>query len=483
MLETLFMPTIPTYDAVVIGSGPNGLAAAITLAQQGLSVKVFEARETIGGGTRTQERTLPGFQHDVCSAIHPMAAASPFLAALPLGEHGLEWIHPEYPLAHPFDNKPAAVLYRSLFETASELDRDHQAYKRLFTPIVQDWDRLAPQLLAPFSRPPSHPLLMARFGLKALRPARSLAQATFETPRARALFAGLAAHSIMPLDKTATSAIGLVLGAVGHRLGWPLPKGGSQSLALAMASYFESLGGEIETGTKIRSLTQLPASRAVFFDTSPAQVLDIAKDKIPSPYADKLREYRYGAGIFKLDLALQEPVPWKDPACRKAGTVHLGGTLEEIIESEKAMSEGRHPDKPYVLVAQQSLFDKTRAPEGKHTLWAYCHVPNGSERDMTDRILNQIERFAPGFRDLIIGKHSMNTRDMQSYNPNYIGGDINGGMQDITQLFTRPVKLFDPYHIPDTPMYICSASTPPGGGVHGMCGYHAAQSALKREFG
>lgn len=470
------------YDTIVVGSGPNGLAAAVALAQRGLHVKVIEAKETIGGGTRTQELTLPGFHHDVCSAIHPMAVASPYFKTLPLEEHGLEWIYPEYPLAHPLDDEPAVILHSSLDDMQDELGDDAAAYRNLFAPIVHNFDRLVPQLLAPFNPFPATPLLMARFGWHALKSARSLAFSKFEGHRAQALFAGIAAHSILPLEKNISAAIGLVLGSVGHYLGWPLPRGGSHQITKALASYFESLGGEIETGYKVESLDQLASSKTIFFDITPQQVLDIAGPSIPASYAQKLQHFKYGAGVFKLDLALDGPIPWKDKRCRQAGTVHLGGTFDEIAESERAMSNGEYSQRPYVLVAQQSLFDETRAPEGKHAAWAYCHVPNGSTRNMTGPILNQIERFAPGFRDLIIGQHAMNTEDMQSYNANYIGGDINGGLQDITQLFTRPVSLFNPYHIPDTSMYICSSSTPPGGGVHGMCGYHAAMSALKREF-
>lgn len=470
------------YDAIIVGSGPNGLAAAVALAQQGLQVKVLEAAETIGGGTRTQELTLPGFHHDVCSAIHPMAVASPFFKTLPLEEHDLKWIYPEYPLAHPLDDEPAVILHQSLEDMADELGPDSDAYRKLYEPIVRNFDRLAPQLLAPFNPLPDTPLLMARFGWQAIKSARSLAFSAFEGDRARALFAGIAAHSILPLEKNISAAIGLVLGSVGHRLGWPLPRGGSHQITKALASYFESLGGEIETGYRVESLEQLDSAKTVFFDLTPNQVLDIAGSAIPSSYAKKLQNFKYGAGVYKLDLALDGPIPWSDERCQKAGTVHLGGTFDEIADSERAMSNGEHSQKPYVLVAQQSLFDGTRAPEGKHTAWAYCHVPSGSTRDMTEPILSQIERFAPGFRDLIIGQHAMNTEDMQSYNANYIGGDINGGLQDISQLFTRPAGLFNPYHIPDTSMYICSSSTPPGGGVHGMCGYHAALSALKLEF-
>lgn len=467
------------YDAVVIGSGPNGLAAAITMARKGFSVKVFESSDTVGGGTRTKELTLPGFRHDICSAIHPMAKTSPFLRSLPLEEHGVKWIYPEYPLAHPLEGEPAAVLHRSLSDTIASLGDDGRAYQKLFEPVVQNWDKLAPQLLGPLSLIPDHPILMAGFGFKALQSAESLARSTFNTSGAKALFAGLAAHSILPLDKISTSAIGLVLGAVGHVENWPYPEGGSHAITLAMADYLKTLGGEIETGRQITSLEDLPTSKVIFFNTTPAQLLDIAGELVPKKYARKVNRFEYGAGVFKVDLALDEPIPWRDEACKKAGTVHVGGTFEEIVASEQCLENGTHPKNPYVLVAQQSLFDDTRAPEGKHTCWAYCHVPSGSTRDMTEPILNQIERFAPGFRDIIIGKHTMNTRAMHDYNPNYIGGDINGGKQDITQLFTRPAGLFDPYHVPDTNMYLSSSSTPPGGGVHGMCGYHAAQSALK----
>lgn len=467
------------YDAIVIGSGPNGLAAAITLIREGFSVKVIEAADTVGGGTRTKELTLPGFKHDICSAIHPMAKTSPFLRSLPLEEYGLEWVYPEYPLAHPLDDEPAAVLHRSFSETVDSLGDDGNAYQKLFEPLVQNWDRLAPQLLGPLSFIPDTPLLMAKFGLKALQSAEGLALSTFSTARAKALFAGLAAHSILPLDKLSTSAIGLVLGAVGHVENWPYPKGGSHAITRAMADYFRDQGGEIETGRHITSLAELPTSKVILFNTTPLQLLEIAGDVVPSGYAKKLNKFEYGSGVFKIDLALDEPVPWQDEACRKAGTVHVGGTLEQIVSSEQCLENNTHTNKPYVLVAQQSLFDDARAPEGKHTCWAYCHVPSGSTKDMTEPILNQIERFAPGFRDTIIGQHTMNTQAMHGYNPNYIGGDINGGKQDITQLFTRPARLFDPYHVPGTNMYLSSSSTPPGGGVHGMCGYHAAQSVLK----
>lgn len=469
------------YDAIIIGSGPNGLAAAIRLAQAGHAVKIFEKADTVGGGTRTQELTLPGFHHDVCSAIHPMAKASPFLKSLPLNEFGLEWIHPEVPVAHPLDDQPAGALFCSLDETVARLDSDGSTYRSLVTPFVDSWDDLLTDILAPFSPIPHNPLLMARFGFQALRSAENFAD-KFDTKKARAVYGGLAAHGIMPFHKTATAAIGFVFCITTHAVGWPYPRGGSHQITKAMAAYFKSLGGEIETGAEITSLDQLPNSSAVFFNTTPRQILDIAEDKLTHSYAKKLRDYEYGSGVFKLDLALSDPIPWKDEVCRKAGTVHVGGTFEEIAASEKASANGRHPEKPFVLIAQQSLFDKSRAPDEKHTCWAYCHVPNGSTTDMTEPILNQIERFAPGFRDCIIAQHAMNTKAIQAYNPNYIGGDINGGKQDITQLFTRPAGLFDPYHIPNTSMYIASSSTPPGGGVHGMCGFHAAESALQKEF-
>lgn len=471
------------YDAIIVGSGPNGLGAAIELARNGVSVKVYEAEDSIGGGTRTDQLTLPGFHHDICSAIHPLAAGSPFLSELPLEDHGLEWIQPEYPLAHPLDDAPAVLLRRSLEKTAHDLEEDEAAYRKLFEPLTSHWNQLAPQLLAPFTLLPRNPIRMARFGLKALQSAKRLATNEFTGRRARALFAGLAAHSILPLDAAATSAIGLVLGSAGHALGWPLPRGGSHAITRSMASYLRSIGGEIETGTRITSLRQLPGFKALLFDLTPRQVLQIAGTVVPESFARKLDRFEYGAGVFKVDMALDGPIPWRDPNCGKAGTVHLGGTLEEIMDSENTLKTGKHAERPYVLVAQQSLFDPGRAPEGKHTVWAYCHVPNGSMKDMTSAIENQIERFAPGFKDLILERHVMNTADLQNYNANYIGGDINGGKQDLGQLFTRPAGLFDPYHIPDTSLYICSSSTPPGGGVHGMCGFHAARSALKRHFG
>lgn len=467
------------YDAIIIGAGPNGLSAGIQLIKKGLSVKIVEAADTIGGGTRTKELTLPGFHHDVCSAIHPMAAGSPFFRSLPLEQYGLEWIHPEYPVAHPLDDRPAVIFHRSLYQTAHELGKDEKHYRKLFSPLVNHWDDLASDILGPFNLLPAHPLLLGRFGLKALQPAMRLAKHHFKTERARALFGGLAAHGIMPLNKIATSAIGLVMGITGHKVGWPIAKGGSHQITKALASYFRNLGGDVETGIRVSSLEELPDNKVTVFNNTPSQILTISEQALPSAYANKLKSYKYGPGVFKIDIALDGPVPWKDERCREAGTVHLGGTLQEIALSEQQVKQGKCPDQPFVLLAQQSIFDDSRAPDGKHTVWAYCHVPNGHTKNMSEPILQQIERFAPGFRDQILNTHTMNSRELEAYNPNYIGGDIIGGRQDITQLFTRPTGLLDPYHIPKTNLFICSSSTPPGGSVHGMCGYHAAESVLR----
>ena len=470
-----------TYDAIVVGSGPNGLAAAITVAQAGRSVLVVEAKETIGGGARSAEFTLPGYVHDVCSAIHPLGAGSPFFSTLPLSEHGLEWIHPPVCLAHPFDDGSAAMLERSVDATGDGLGRDGRAYRKLMAPLVTDWDKLASQLLGPL-RPPRHPLLLARFGLSAVRSAQGLARALFKDEKARALFGGMAAHSFLRLDRPPSAAFGLVLGASGHAVGWPVPRGGSQSISDALAGYLQSIGGEIVTGNQVESVDELPPARAVLLDVTPRQVVRIAGDRLPGRYRRKLERYRYGPGVFKMDWALDGPIPWKAPECATAGTVHLGGTLDEMAASEQAVWEGKHPEKPLVLLAQQSLFDPSRAPEGMHTAWAYCHVPNGSTLDMTERIESQIERFAPGFRDRILARSVMSTAQLEDYNPNYVGGDINGGIQDFRQLFTRPTLSLTPYSTPARGLYICSSSTPPGGGVHGMCGYHAARAALRKDL-
>jgi phytoene dehydrogenase-like protein len=470
-----------SYDAVVVGSGPNGLAAAITLAQAGLSVIVFEGKSTIGGGMRSAELTLPGFIHDICSAIHPLGMASPFFRKLPLEQHGLEWIQPDVPLAHPLDDGTAILLDRSIEATSQNLGKDSLAYKQLMDPLVANWNDLAEDILAPLHMP-RHPILLGRFGLLGMQSASGLAKRMFENERARALLAGLAAHAIMPLDWLLTGAFGLVLGSLGHFVGWPIPRGGSQTIATALASIFRSLGGEIVTDHYVEDLNSLPPSHVVLLDITPKQLLKIVKNGFSFTYRQKLEKYRYGPGIFKMDWALNHPIPWKAKECLKAGTVHIGGTLQEIAHSEKEVWEGKHPEKPFLLVAQQSLFDHTRAPEKKHTAWAYCHVPNGSTHDMTQHIESQIERFAPGFRDCILATSTRSPLQVEDYNPNYIGGDINGGVQDLYQFLRRPVSWLRPYSTPIKGVYLCSSSTPPGGGVHGMCGYHAACTALRDYF-
>ena len=471
------------YDAVVIGSGPNGLAAAITLAQAGKSVVVFEAQDTIGGGSRTKELTLPGFKHDICSAIHPLGLASPFLRALPLEQYGLKWIQPPAALAHPLDDGTAMLLERSIAATTATLGCDAEAYSRLMTPLVTHWQTLADTLLGPL-RPASlrHPFLLAPFGLQALRSAESLAKQLFRGERARALFAGMAAHSILPLEHSLSAAFGIMLALFGHGVGWPLPQGGSQHIVDALAAHLRSLGGEIVTGVEVTSIAMLPPAHALLFDVTPRQLVRIAGEHLPNGYRRSLERYRYGPGVFKIDYALDGPIPWKAQECLQAGTVHLGGTLPEVMLSERQIGHGIPPEKPFVLLAQQSLFDTTRAPAGKHTVWAYSHIPNGSTFDMTERIDTQIERFAPGFRDRILAKNVIPPTALEHYNANYIGGDINGGVADLLQFFTRPAIRLNPYTTPNKRIYICSSSTPPSGGVHGMCGYYAARAALQRAF-
>jgi phytoene dehydrogenase-like protein len=464
-------------DAVVVGSGPNGLAAAITLAQAGRSVLVLEAADTWGGGLRSAELTRPGFVHDVCSAIHALAKASPCFGALPLEEHGLELVEPPTPLAHPLDDGTAVMLERSVDETAVGLGSDRERYRKLMAPLVAHSEKLVPFLLGR-SPLPRHPVVAARFGLLGLQSAVGLAK-RFEGDRARALLAGLSAHSIQDLRRPPTASFGLALGLFAHMHGWPFVRGGSQRLADALASYFKSLGGEIEVGRSVDSVDDLPKSKVTMLDVTPRQVLQLAGHRLPGRYVRALRRYRYGPGVFKVDWALDAPVPWRAGECSRAATVHVGGTLEEIADSEAAVWRGETAERPFVLVVQQSLFDDARAPAGKHTLWAYCHVPNGSREDMTERIESQIERFAPGFRELILERSVRGPAEMEQYNSNYVGGDINGGVQDLRQLYTRPVVRLDPYSTPVEGLYLCSSSTPPGGGVHGMCGYHAARSALK----
>lgn len=479
--ENTKMETIDKgYDAIIVGSGPNGLAAAITMQQAGLSVLLIEGKDTIGGGLRTAELTLPGFKHDICSAIHPMAVASPFFASLPLDQFGLEFIYPPLGAAHPFDDGTAALLFRSVEETAASLGSDQQTYEKLIGPLVRDWDKLVGDILSPLKFP-AYPFLMAKFGLKALQSAQQLSK-RFNTEKAKGLWAGMTAHSIQPLSNLATGAIGMVLAAVGHVHGWPVPKGGSQNIANALAAYFRSLGGKIQTGFMVKSLDELPPAKAVLLDLTPQQVLEIAGKKLSGLYEWQLNHYRYGMGVFKVDWALSSPIPFTATDCLQAGTVHIGNTFAEIAGTEQQTAVNQHPEKPFVLLAQSSLFDASRAPSGKHTAWAYCHVPHGSQKDMTLAIENQIERFAPGFRDTILAKHTMNTVEVQAYNPNYIGGDINGGIIDLGQLYTRPALRLSPYRTSARGLYICSSSTPPGGGVHGMCGYYAAKRALTDIF-
>jgi phytoene dehydrogenase-like protein len=462
-----------------VGAGPNGLAAAITVAQAGRSVLVCEAGATIGGGTRSAELTLPGFTHDVCSAIQPLAVASPFFRSVPLASHGLTFVQPDAPLAHPLDDGTAVVLERSVEETGRWLGRDAIAYRRLMAPLTAAADDIVDDVLGPL-RVPRHPLAMARFGLNAIKSATALARSRFNGTRAPALFGGIAAHSMLSLKQPATAAYALMLAVIGHAVGWPIPRGGSQAIADALGAHLGSLGGEIATDWNVERIDELPAARAYLFDVTPRQLVAIAGDRLPDRYRRRLGRFRYGPGVFKLDWALDGPVPWKSPECARAGTVHLGGTLEEIAASESDVVSGRFPERPYVLVAQQSLFDGGRAPDGKQTLWAYCHVPHGGGLDMTDRIESQIERFAPGFRDCIMARSELSPEDLERYNANYVGGDINGGVADLGQVFTRPVARLNPYTTPARDIFICSSSTPPTGGVHGMCGYWAARAALRR---
>lgn len=472
------MPSRLEYDAVVVGSGPNGLAAAITIAQKGRSVLLLEAKDTIGGGTRTEELTLPGFRHDVCSAIHPLALTSPFFRSLDLGAHGLEWIHPPAPLAHPLDDGSAVLLERSLEATAEGLGQDADRYRRLIGPAVRDWDELIPELLKPLGIPSSlFPLL--RFGPHAMRSAVGLARAWFKGGKAQALFAGNSAHAIFPLQHPSSAGFGLMLSMSGHAVGWPIARGGSQAIADALASYFSSLGGEVRAGSPVSSMSDLPAAKAILFDVTPKQLARIAGSILPPYYRERLERHRYGSGVFKVDWALNGPIPWKDPRCSQAGTLHLGGTLEEVAAAELDVWRGVLPEKPFVLLSQPSLFDSSRAPDGMNTAWGYCHVPNGCSVDMTRRIEAQVERFAPGFRSRVLAKHTMFPAEMEAYNANYVGGDITGGVQSFWQLFVRPLGRWGAYSTPVTGLYVCSSSMPPGAGVHGMCGHLAAKLALK----
>jgi phytoene dehydrogenase-like protein len=470
------------YDAIVVGSGPNGLAAAITLARAGCSVLVYEANATIGGGARSAELTLPGFLHDVCSAVHPLAAGSPFFKTLALERFGLEWVQPEIPLAHPLDDGSAACLSKDIDVTAEELHEDSGAYRRLMKPLARNWENLSVEFLQPMLHWPKHPITLAHFGILALCPATLLAKFIFKGEPAGALFAGIAAHSFLPLEAPASSAFALVLGLAGHAVGWPIPRGGSQQISNALADCLRELGGKIEVNDRIENLRDLPKSRALLLDVSVWEFLRIAGQQLPSRYRSQLQSFRHGPGVFKIDYALSEPIPWKAEACRRAGTIHLGGGIDEIAAAEREVVRGKIPEHPFVLVAQQSLFDETRAPRAQHTLWAYCHVPFNCGTDMSDQIESQIERFAPGFRDCVLARHTMAAADLARSNPNLSGGDINGGAANLMQLIARPILSATPYRTPLPGVYLCSSSTPPGGGVHGMCGYHAAQLALREIF-
>jgi phytoene dehydrogenase-like protein len=469
-----------SYDAVVVGAGPNGLAAAVEIARNGRSVLVLEAAPTIGGGARTEELTLPGFHHDVCSAIHPMGLASPLFRRLPLAEFGLEWIHPRIPLAHPLDDGTAALVHRSMDDTVASLGPDGDAYRRILEPLIRHADELASGFLSPMLRIPKHPFVMARLGRLALRPATKIAASIFKGDAARGLYAGNAAHAIMPLDRLPTGAFGFIYSFLAHAYGWPMARGGSRAIGDALGRYLWSLGGRIECGRRVTTFAELPPARVYLFDVTPRQLVRIAGDQLSSGFRRRLERYRYGPAVFKIDWALEAPIPWKAPGCAEAGTLHLGGTFEEIAASEAAVARGEHPRNPWVIIAQQSLFDPTRAPEGRHTAWGYCHVPNGSAVDMTGVVEDQIERFAPGFRDVVLARSVRTASDLNGYNENLIGGDIACGVADIRQLFFRPVAKLVPYATVHPGIFLCSSSTPPGPGVHGMCGYWAARAAMRR---
>lgn len=466
-------------DVVVVGSGPNGLSAAIACARAGASVLVIEASPTIGGGMRTAELTLPGFRHDVCSAVHPFGILSPYWRTLPLAEHGLRWVQGAASVAHPLDDGPAVLLRRSVEETSRELGEDAQAWRRFVAPFAKRPHALLADLLGPL-RLPRHPFRMLRFGLSAMRSVNGLARARFSGARARALYAGCAAHGILPFDIAFGAGIGILFSSIAHIEQWPVAAGGSQAIADALASYLRELGGRIETGRRVARLADLPPARAYLLDTDPRQLATIAGDALPARYLRRLGRYRYGPGVFKVDWALDGPIPWADPRCLEASTVHLGGTLEEIGAGERAAWDGEHVERPFVLLCQQSQLDPSRAPPGRHTGYAYCHVPAGSPRDVSDLVEAQVERFAPGFRDRILARKTWGPADLERYNANYVGGAITGGAADFGQLFARPVSWWSPYRTPHRQIFLCSASTPPGGGVHGMCGYFAAQSALER---
>ena len=464
-----------------MGAGPNGLAAAAALAREGLSVLVREAAPIIGGGTRTEELTLPGYLHDVCSTVHPMAVASPFFRELPLAQYGLEWVHTPTLLVHPFDDGSVISLERTLDATVDALGVDGPSYRDLVEPFVERWQQLVDEALQPI-RFPGRPLLMARFGMHALRSVDSLVRSRFRRDETRAMFAAIAGHCMLPLDWAGTASFGLMLCITGHAVGWPLARGGSQSIANALGAYLRDLGATIETNAPVTDLRELPPARAILLDVTPRQLLALAADRMPARYRRQLERYRYGPGAFKLDWALSEPVPWRNVRCSESPVLHLAGGYDEVMASERAPWYGLHVERPFVLFVQPTLFDRSRAPDGGHVAWAYCHMPAGSTVDMTAAIEAQVERFAPGFRDLIIGRSVMTPADIERHNPNMIGGDINAGAQHLPQLLFRPVRRWNPYVVPDTNLYLCSASTPPGGAVHGMSGYNAAQAALRHSF-
>ncbi|MGA9393494.1 MAG: NAD(P)/FAD-dependent oxidoreductase [Candidatus Sulfotelmatobacter sp.] len=463
--------------ACVIGAGPNGLAAAIVLAQAGMQVDVLEAESTAGGGARTMELTLPGFRHDFGSAVYPLGAGSPFFASLPLIDHGLEWIHSPAALAHPLDDGTAVMLERDLNETKVSLGADGPAWDKLMRPFVERWSEFALEILRPVSFVPRHPWRMARFGMVALQPADCVAR-RFRSERTRALFAGLAAHSFLGLDEPLSAAFAILMAVPAHAVGWPIPRGGAQSVTNALLGVLSTLGGKLRTSSPVRNLAALANFELFLCDLTPRQLVRVSGQRLSDSYKRRLERYRYGSGVFKVDYALSDPIPWKASDCLRAATVHLGGTLEEIAASERAVRNGKTSDRPFVLLAQPSLFDNSRAPVGKHTVWAYCHVPNGSKENMLDKLESQIERFAPGFRDCVLARHAFSPADLESMDANLIGGDIGGGVMDIRQFLFRPTWRH--YATSAREIYICSSSTPPGGGVHGMCGYHAAKMALSR---
>lgn len=466
-----------SFDAVVVGAGPNGLAAAVRIAQAGHSVLVLEAGKTPGGACRSGELTLPGFIHDLGSAVHPLGLGSPFFRTLPLEAQGLEWVQPPAPLAHPFDDGPPALLERSVAATAQTLGPDAERYARFMETLLPDWNVLCAALRQPWKLA-RYPFGLARFGFKAIRSTRGLTDDAFRSSRARALFAGCAAHSFLPMETSPSAAFGLVLAITGHVVGWPIPRGGAQAITNALVSYLLTLGGEVVCDTRVASLDALPPAKVILCDLTPRQLVQIAGDRLPPRYRRQLEAYRYGPAAFKLDYALDGPIPWKSPECARAGTVHLGATRAEIAASERAIWQGKVSETPYVLLAQPTLFDPSRAPQGKHIAWAYCHVPNGYTGDMTAQVEAQIERFAPGFRDRVLARHVSPPAALEAWNSNLVGGDINGGAMDWPQMFTRPVPRLLPWATPIPGLYLCSASTPPGGGVHGMGGYYAACLAL-----